>query len=123
MILVVEDDLANRDLMIIFLQVRGYSAEAVPDGKRALKILRKRQPTMALVDLRLPEMDGFELARVAREESAIAHIPLIAISAHRLLRGEDEAREQGFDGYLAKPLHFPSLEKYLHRYTDSRASI
>jgi two-component system KDP operon response regulator KdpE len=109
--LVVEDDPNIVDLIRSNLAVRGYDTVVSLDGLRALNLLETEDPDIVLLDLTLPEVDGFELCQLIREQSPVA---IIVISARGGERDKVTALNMGADDYLTKPF---SIEELLARIT------
>ena len=109
--LVVEDDPNIVDLIRSNLAVRGFDTIVSPDGLRALRLLETEEPDIVLLDLMLPEVDGFELCRQIREHSAVA---IIVVSARGGERDKVTALNVGADDYMTKPF---SIEELLARIT------
>jgi two-component system, cell cycle response regulator DivK len=116
MILVVEDDPSNQKLLQLFLQSRGYEVVAVENGNTAIGVIRERIPSLVLIDLHIPGIDGFELASIIRADDQLAHIPLVAVTARVISARDRELLLARFNGYLSKPVKFGELENYLARY-------
>jgi two-component system KDP operon response regulator KdpE len=109
--LVVEDDPNIVDLIRSNLAVRGFDTVVSLDGLRALNLLETEDPDIVLLDLMLPEVDGFELCQLIREQSPVA---IIVISARGGERDKVTALNMGADDYLTKPF---SIEELLARIT------
>ena len=109
--LVVEDDLNIVDLIRSNLAVRGFDTVVSTDGSRALQLLDTEAPDIVLLDLMLPEVDGFELCRQMRERSGVA---IIVVSARGGERDKVTALNMGADDYMTKPF---SIEELLARIT------
>jgi two-component system, OmpR family, KDP operon response regulator KdpE len=109
--LVVEDDPNIVDLIRSNLAVRGYDTVVSSDGLRALQLLETEEPDIVLLDLMLPEIDGFELCRQIRERSPVA---IIVVSARGGERDKVTALNMGADDYMTKPF---SIEELLARIT------
>jgi two-component system KDP operon response regulator KdpE len=109
--LVVEDDPNIVDLIRSNLAVRGFDTVVSADGLRALRLLETESPDIVLLDLMLPEIDGFELCRQIRERSAVA---IIVVSARGGERDKVTALNVGADDYMTKPF---SIEELLARIT------
>jgi two-component system, OmpR family, KDP operon response regulator KdpE len=107
--LVVEDDLNIVDLIRSNLAVRGFDTVVSTDGARALRLLETESPDIVLLDLMLPEVDGFELCRQIRERSSVA---IIVVSARGGERDKVSALNVGADDYMTKPF---SIEELLAR--------
>ena len=109
--LVVEDDPNIVDLIRSNLAVRGFDTVVSVDGMRALQLLETEDPDIVLLDLMLPEADGFELCRQIRERSPVA---IIVVSARGGERDKVTALHMGADDYMTKPF---SIEELLARIT------
>lgn len=107
--LVVEDDPNIVDLIRSNLAVRGFDTVVSTDGSRALRLLETESPDIVLLDLMLPEIDGFELCRLIRERSSVA---IIVVSARGGERDKVSALNVGADDYMTKPF---SIEELLAR--------
>jgi two-component system KDP operon response regulator KdpE len=110
-VLVVEDDPNIVDLIRSNLAVRGFDTVVSTDGSRAMQLLETEQPDIVLLDLMLPEADGFELCRQIRERSAVG---VIVVSARGGERDKVTALNVGADDYMTKPF---SIEELLARIT------
>ena len=102
-ILIVEDVEMNRDLLVQLLEDDYELAEA-SDGKEGLEKISSEKPDLVLLDISLPEMDGYEVTRATRANAAIAHVPIIAVTAHAMAGDEEKALEAGCNDYLTKPI-------------------
>ncbi len=105
-VLVVEDDAAIQDALEYNLAREGYAVESVGDGVAALAAIRKKEPDLVVLDLMLPEMDGFDVTRTLRQES---NVPILMLTAR-----DDEidrvlGLELGADDYLTKPFSMREL--------------
>ena len=109
--LVVEDDPNIVDLIRSNLAVRGFDTVVSTNGLRALNLLETEAPDIVLLDLMLPEVDGFELCRLIRERSSVA---IIVVSARGGERDKVTALNVGADDYMTKPF---SIEELLARIT------
>ena len=116
-ILVVEDVDFNRDLVVQLLEDNYDVIEAV-DGQEGVSIAEKEKPSLILMDLSLPVMDGWEATRKIKADAELRSIPVIALTAHAMKGDEEKALAAGCDDYLVKPLDEDELllkiEKHLH---------
>jgi two-component system cell cycle response regulator DivK len=108
-ILIVEDNEMNRDILSRRLQRRGYQVSLAVDGSQGLEIARTTLPDLILMDMSLPEMDGWEVTRRLKSESATRHIPIIALTAHAMVSDQERAFATGCDEYDTKPVEFQRL--------------
>lgn len=108
-VLLVEDNEMNRDMLIRRLTRAGIDVIPAGDGQEALELMRARRPSVVLMDMNLPVMDGWTACRNAREDEQIRDIPIIALTAHASDADRQQALEAGCDDYATKPVDFPGL--------------
>jgi PAS domain S-box-containing protein len=108
-ILLVEDEPVNQRVAVALLQRMGLAAELANNGREALEKVRQERYDAVLMDLQMPEMDGFEATRRIRALEQGRTLPIIALTASKLLEDGEAARRAGMDGYLAKPVHVDAL--------------
>src|SRR5262249_45144880 len=110
-ILVVEDNVQAAETLVTLLRVLGHEVHVAHDGYAGLELARTKTPRLLLVDIGLPGMDGYEVARRAREDPTLRDAVLFALTGY----GRDEDREAalaaGFDGHLVKPVSVEALEE------------
>lgn len=104
LVLLVEDNLDNRAIYRTMLEHAGYPVIEAADGRSALQLARSERPDLILMDIAIPEVDGWTVTRILKEDPATAGIPIIALTAHALQEDRLKAVEAGCDGYLAKPV-------------------
>jgi CheY-like chemotaxis protein len=102
-ILIIEDVELNRDLLIQLLE-DSYALLLAVDGKDGLEVAYRERPDLILLDLSLPVIDGWEVARQLKASAVTATIPVIALTAHAMSGDERRAKECGCDGYITKPI-------------------
>lgn len=102
-ILVVEDVEFNRDLMVQLLE-DNYEVLTAEDGAEGIERAKRDRPDLILMDLSLPGVDGWEATRRIKQDPALRHIPIVAVSAHAMTGDEARARECGCDDYISKPV-------------------
>jgi len=110
LILVVEDAPDNQVLVEQVFQDSGYWVTCIQDGRAALDWLETNLPDLILLDLSLPEIDGWEVARQLKASDRTAKIPIIAVTAHAMKGDKETAIAAGCDDYLTKPLDIDLLE-------------
>ncbi len=115
-ILVVEDNRDNMTLILDLLQSLQYASIVASNGEEALEVADKEKPALILLDLSLPRMDGWTTAKKIKENEALAHIPIIALTAHAMLGDKERALAAGCDDYVSKPINFRELAGKLARY-------
>jgi CheY-like chemotaxis protein len=109
-ILVVEDDEDSAELLAETLRLSGHEVRLAHDGAQALDAVSAYAPEVALVDLGLPDMDGYELVRVLRAQSEIARqLRVVALTGYGAPGNEERLRAAGFDAWLLKPAHADAI--------------
>ena len=108
-ILVVEDNMDNYELVRFILERAGYDVFLAVNGRDGVDAARLQQPDMILMDLGMPEMDGWSAAEKIKSDPASRTIPLYALSAYTLPSDRKRAMDAGCDGYLTKPIHMQSF--------------
>ena len=102
-ILVVEDNLDNYELVRTILELVGYDTFLADNGRDGVTAARKQKPDLILMDMSLPEMDGWNATKLIRQNPETAHIPMIALTVHTLPLERKRALDAGVDAYLSKP--------------------
>lgn len=110
-VLLVEDNPVNQQLVLRILQKRGHEVVIVDDGVKAVDILKKPGLDLVLMDVQMPEMDGFTATKLIRkrEKSTGDHIPIIAMTAHAMKGDRERCIEAGMDSYVSKPIKASEL--------------
>ena len=104
-VLIVEDNEDNQELMRFLLERAGYDTFSVENGLAGIEAARREKPDIILMDLSLPELDGWSAARVLKQDPELNNIPLIAVTAHTLPGDRRRALDAGFDSYISKPIN------------------
>jgi len=123
-ILLAEDNPINRVVAIRLMERAGHSLTVTCNGREALKAFHAEAFDLALVDVQMPEMDGFELTAAIRRHEAGSggHLPIIAMTAHAMKGDDDGCRAAGMDGYVSKPIVAARLFEEIEAVrTDTRA--
>ena len=117
-ILVAEDNLVNQRLVVRLLEKRGHRVVVAINGKEALAALEKETFDIVLMDVQMPEMDGFEATAAIRkkEKSNGQHQIIVAFTAHAMKGDHEKCLAGGMDGYLSKPIRPQELDEVLARY-------
>jgi signal transduction histidine kinase len=108
-LLLIEDNEDGREMMTMMLGCYGYQVRAAEDGLRGLDAVREFRPDLALVDIGLPGIDGYEVARRLRADPDTRHIKLIALTGYGLAEDLRRVMEAGFDRHLVKPVNIEQL--------------
>ncbi len=115
-LLLVEDNDLNRDMLSRRLQRRGFEIVLAADGREALAVAARESPAAILMDMSLPEMDGWEATRRLKQNPATSAIPVIALTAHAMAGDREKALAAGCDDYETKPVDLDRLLGKLERH-------
>jgi PAS domain S-box-containing protein len=118
-ILIVDDNVDSAEMIATFLAIAGYQVQTTPDGPAGLRMLETFVPDVALLDIGLPTMSGYELASRLRDQ--LPRIHLVAVTGYGREADRVRARAAGFDAHLVKPVDLVLLEKMLTSYTSPAA--
>jgi CheY-like chemotaxis protein len=108
-LLLVEDNEMNRDMLSRRLIKKGFEVVMAVDGKQGLDMATSEEPELILLDMSLPVMDGWEVARHLKSDDNLKNIPVIALTAHAMAGDREKALEAGCDEYDTKPIEFKRL--------------
>ncbi len=116
-ILVVEDNPVNQRIALRMLDKAGYAADAVSSGRQALEAICARDYALILMDVQMPEMDGFETtAEIRRLQADRAHTPVLAMTANAMSGDREKCLAAGMDDYLSKPVQIAALRAKIDRW-------
>jgi DNA-binding response OmpR family regulator len=108
-IVIIDDDRAIALLTSLWVKAAGFNTIIANDGRNGLHAIARHHPDLVLLDIRMPEMDGFEVNRRLRQTPELAEIPVIFLSAHAQESTRQESLGSGGRGFLAKPYEVKSL--------------
>ena len=108
-LLLVEDNEMNRDMLSRRLQRKGFEIEVAVDGREGINKATAGKYDLILMDMSLPEIDGWEATRQLRANPATKDTPMIALTAHAMAGDREKALEAGCDDYDTKPIELPRL--------------
>jgi CheY-like chemotaxis protein len=111
LVLVAEDNRVNQVVAVRLLEKRGLRTRVANNGREALEMLKGEPVDLVLMDIQMPEMDGYEATRLIREREKTtgAHVPIIALTAHAMQSDREKCLGAGMDGYLSKPIQGDQL--------------
>ncbi len=116
-ILYIEDNPENRLLVRRILEAEGYAVEEAEDGPSGLEAVRRNEPDLILLDINLPEMDGYELTSHLRQ---LTHNPIIALTANVMKGDRERTLAAGCDGYIQKPIDVDELPQQVETFLRRR---
>jgi len=114
-VLIADDKPAGRDLVRTVLDSCGYDVIEAVDGKDALQQARHAHPDLIILDLHMPELDGFQVIAELRSEPEFASTPIVALTASAMQGDRERAMSAGFTGYLTKPIRLSDLRREVER--------
>jgi CheY-like chemotaxis protein len=103
-ILLIEDNEQNRYLATFLLEKHGFSVTHTPEGRAGIELATSRPFDLILLDIQLPQMDGHAVARELRENPALNHVPIVAVTSYAMEGDREKALEAGCNGYIEKPI-------------------
>jgi CheY-like chemotaxis protein len=103
-VLVVEDKAENLDLMTYLLEAFGHETLVGRNGAEGVAVATEACPDLVVMDLQMPEMDGYEAVAILKRDPATAQIPVLAVTAFAMVGDRDRVLAAGFDGYFTKPI-------------------
>ena len=120
-ILYVEDDLANRILVRRILTAEGHEITEAGNAEEALAALEQHTPDLILMDINMPEVDGFTLTKRIKSNPAWKNIPVVALTANVMKGDRERVLQAGCDGYIQKPLDVDALPRQIASFLPKNA--
>jgi CheY-like chemotaxis protein len=117
-VLLVEDEPDNLEVLVDAVEYHGMSALSAANGLEGLKVLEENLPTLILLDLSMPKMDGWVMHKQVKADPRTQQIPVVALTAHAMTGDKEKVLAAGFDGYLTKPISIASFLKDLRQAMD-----
>jgi CheY-like chemotaxis protein len=103
-VLVVDDNRDNMELMRYLLKAFGYEPLAAASGAEAVRVAREQHPDLILMDIQMPEMDGYEATETIKREPTLEECPVVAVTAFAMAGDRTRILSSGFQGYISKPI-------------------
>ena len=121
-VLLVEDNENNRYLAQFLLEREGFDVALAVNGKQALEAARLSKPDLVVMDIQMPEMDGYETAERFKGDPALAETPLVGVSSFAMVGDRSKALKVGFAGYIEKPINPDTFAKEVNQFLKSSPS-
>jgi two-component system cell cycle response regulator DivK len=118
-ILVVEDNELNRELLCDWLETENYQVASATNLEKAFAAIQEMPPDAVLLDVQLGDQDGLSIARWIRNQATLAHIPVIAVTAHAMVTEQEGILLAGCNAYVSKPIDFKLLRQQLEQWLVS----
>lgn len=123
LILCVDDNDDSRQLSTLILESLGYASISASDGLTALELIERYQPTLILLDISMPGMDGVEVVRRLKQNSQTAATIAVAVTAMAMKGDRERLLAAGFDAYISKPYTIEELESVVHYYLPAASRV
>jgi two-component system cell cycle response regulator DivK len=102
--ILIEDNENNRYLLTLLLEHTGFTVVSLTSGKTAIETIHREVPDVILMDIQMPEMDGYEVAAMLKQDPFAARVPIVGVSSFAMPGDRDKALRAGFAGYIEKPV-------------------
>ena len=120
-ILLIDDDISIHEAMQFLLEDAGYQVEFAVDGAAAISAAQRWHPDLILLDIMMPGMDGYQVARTLKSQKRLRDIPIIALSARAMMEDQQKARDAGCEDVLTKPFDIQDLYRIMEKYLNASA--
>ncbi|MFA5262576.1 MAG: response regulator [Opitutaceae bacterium] len=120
-ILLVEDNTESRYLFSYILKREGCDVVQATNGKHAIELADGMVPDLIIMDIQMPELDGYETATIMRKRPKLARVPIVGLSAFAMASDREKAFQNGFTGYIEKPIELATFVQEISAYLPSPA--
>jgi len=121
-ILVIEDNEQNMYLVTFILEKRGYQVVQAWDGREGIGLARQGKPALILLDIQLPEMDGYAVARELKSNPAFDDVPIVAVTSYAMVGDRERILAAGCQGYIEKPINPDTFMAQVEQHLPARKS-
>lgn len=118
-ILYIDDNEQSLYLVTFLLEAKGYEVIQARDGKEGIEAAARARPDLILLDIQLPSMDGYAVARNLRSDPKLAEIPIVAVTSFAMSGDREKALEAGCIGYIEKPINPETFPKEIQEYLSA----
>jgi len=119
-ILIVEDNEDSRELVVKVLRNKGYVMVEAVDGEEAIEKVVSERPDLVLLDISIPKLDGYEVAKRLKGREDVKDIPIVAVTAHAMKGDREKVISAGFEGYISKPVNVRELPEQVKSYLKGK---
>lgn len=116
--LIIEDNENNMYLITFLLKNSGHDVFQAYDGQAGVELAKTENPDLILLDIQLPKMNGYEVARELRKDESLLNIPIVAITSYAMPGDQEKALEAGCTGYIKKPINPDTFVGEVESYLD-----
>jgi two-component system, cell cycle response regulator DivK len=121
-ILIVEDNEQNLYLATFLLGQNGFKVVAARSGPEGIALATRIQPDLIILDIQLPQMDGYAVARELRQNPALKDVPIVAVTSYAMVGDREWTMEAGCSGYIEKPINPDTFKSEIEKYLKTRSS-
>jgi len=122
-ILVIEDNEQNMYLTTFILEKHGYTVYQARNGRAGIELVEQVKPDLILLDIQLPEMDGYAVARELRQSPALLHTAIVAVTSYAMAGDRERILAAGCDGYIEKPINPDTFMAEIEKYLDHQTGV
>ncbi|PZO51181.1 MAG: response regulator [Alphaproteobacteria bacterium] len=115
-VLLIEDNEQNRYLATFLLEKAGFAVTSAADGLRGIEMARESVPSIILLDIQLPRLNGYDVAQTLRASPELSRVPIVAVTSYAMPGDREKALEAGCDGYIEKPIDPETFVSQVERY-------
>ncbi len=119
-ILIIEDNEQNRYLILFMLEKAGHTVIQARDGYEGIALAKQETPALILLDIQLPEMDGYTVARELKQIPALVNVPIVAVTSYAMVGDRERALAAGCVGYIEKPINPETFVNEVQQYLPDR---
>jgi len=119
-VLLIEDDERNMKLFRDVLGVKGYATLEARDGRTGIDMAKEHRPDAIVLDIQLPVLDGFKVARALKSDPVTERIPIIAVTSHAMVGDKQKTVVAGCDAYMSKPIHVPDFVAAIEKLVNAQ---
>jgi two-component system, cell cycle response regulator DivK len=120
-VLYIEDNIDNMTLVKRVLEIEGYEVIAAETGRDGLDKAQTNFPDIVITDINLPDIDGYEITRILKNNRKTSHIPVVAMTANVMQKHRDSVAAAGCDGFISKPIDIDELPDLIERFLKGAA--
>jgi CheY-like chemotaxis protein len=118
-ILLIEDNEQNLYLATFLLKQNGFDVIPARSGPEGIEQAAKVRPDLIILDIQLPQMDGYAVARALRQNPALKDVPIVAVTSYAMAGDRERALEAGCNGYIEKPINPDTFKSEIERYLEA----
>lgn len=115
-VLIIEDNEQNRYLATFLLEQHGFRVIVAADGAQGIETARRFVPDLILLDIQLPLLDGYAVARVLRQTESLSRTPIVAVTSYAMIGDREKCLEVGCNGYIEKPINPETFIEEISRF-------